>query len=61
VRDETGGSRTEYQVEIQGLWDAGRPGDLRVLVGVDDGSFGGAFSPVDRVFIVARDGSFVGE
>jgi len=22
VREETGGSRTEYQVEIQGLWDA---------------------------------------
>jgi hypothetical protein len=61
VREVTGGSGIEYQVEIQGFWDDGRPGDLRVLVGVDDGSFGGAFSPVDRAFIVAPDGSFLGE
>jgi hypothetical protein len=61
VREVTGGSGIDYQVEIQGFWDTGRPGDLRVLVGVDDGSFGGAFSTVDRAFIVAPDGSFIGE
>jgi hypothetical protein len=54
-------SGTDYQAEIQAIWDDGRPGDLLVMVGVDDGSVRGAFRPESRSFIVAADGSFVGE
>ena len=54
-------SGVTYQVEIHAMWDPWRPGDLRVLVGVDDGSFRGSFSPVARDFLVSNDGSFVGE
>jgi hypothetical protein len=31
------------------------------MVGVDDGSVRGAFRPESRSFVVAADGSFVGE
>lgn len=61
TRELTGGSGTEYQAEIQGVWDSGQPGDLRIMVAVDDGSLRGAFSPVARDFIIASDGTFVGE
>lgn len=54
-------SGVHYQVEMQAMWDAGRPGNLRVLVGVDDGSWRGSFSPLGRDFIIASDGAFVGE
>lgn len=50
-----------YQVEIHGIWDLGPASDLRVMVGVDDGTFRGAFRPEVRDFVVAPDGSFVGE
>ena len=52
TREVTGSSGVTYQVEIQGLWDTGKPGPLRVIVGVDDGTFRGAFRPVDRDFLV---------
>ena len=56
-----GGSGREYQVEIEGMWDSSRPGNLLVMVGVDDGTLRGAFRPETRDFIVAEDGTFVGE
>jgi hypothetical protein len=52
TREVIGPSGVAYQVEIQGLWDTGKPGPLRVIVGVDDGTFRGAFRPVDRDFLV---------
>jgi hypothetical protein len=55
VRVETGASGVEYQVEIQAMWDRRGPGDLRVMVGVDDGSLRGAFRPVSRDFLVAAE------
>jgi hypothetical protein len=58
IRGESG---VTWQVEIQAFWDSGRPGNLRVLVGVDDGGWRSSFSPLDRAFIIAPDGSFVGE
>jgi hypothetical protein len=61
TRVVVGESGTEYQAEIQAIWDAGQPGDLRVMVGVDDGSFRGAFRPEARDFVVAANGRFVGE
>jgi hypothetical protein len=55
-----GRSRTRYHIELQGVWDA-RPGDvLRTLGSVDDGGWS-AFVPLTDDFLIAPDGSFVGE
>ena len=35
--------------------------NLRVIVTIDDGTFRAAFRPITKGFIVAPDGSFVGE
>jgi hypothetical protein len=51
TQEVTGPSGVTYQVEIQGYWDDGQPGPLRVIVGVDDGTLRGAFRPVDRDFL----------
>jgi hypothetical protein len=56
----TGPSGVTYQVELQAFSDAGTPGNLRVLAAIDDGGFR-AFVPLTEDFIVAPDGSFVGE
>ena len=56
----TGASGRRYQVEVEAFWDSGEPGDLRVLVAIDDGGLR-AFAPMTTGFIVASDGSFVGE
>ncbi|SDR70337.1 hypothetical protein [Actinopolymorpha singaporensis] len=53
-------SGTVYQVETEGFWDDQEAVHLRILVYVDDGGWA-AFSPVGDSFIVAPDGSFVGE
>ncbi len=52
TREMTGPSGVTYQVEIQALWDAEPNGAVRVIVGVDDGTFRGAFRPVDRDLLV---------
>jgi hypothetical protein len=51
---------TTYQVETEAFWDRGREGDLRLMVTVDDGGWR-AFAPLGESFILARDGTFVGE
>jgi hypothetical protein len=53
-------SGVEYQAEVTVFWDGGKRNDARVIVGVDDGGFR-AVMPLTRDFIVAPDGSFVGE
>jgi hypothetical protein len=53
-------SGVEYQVEVQAFWDGRRPGNLRVIAAIDDGGWR-AFKPLSADFIVAADGSFVGE
>lgn len=62
-QERTGPSGQVYQVVSESWWDGGRGadgGDLRVGVAVDD--FGwSSFVPVTRDFIVAPDGTFVGE
>jgi hypothetical protein len=58
TREVTGSSGTEYQVEIHAMWDSGRPGDLRVMAAVDDGTLRGSFRPEVRDFVVAQDGTF---
>jgi hypothetical protein len=56
-----GPSGAEYQVEIGALWDDRPKQTLRIVVSVDDGRGWRAFSPLADSFIVAPDGSFVGE
>jgi hypothetical protein len=56
-----GESGQDYQLEIQGFWDSGRrKKHLRVRVAVDDGGES-AYSPLVQDFIIAPDGSFIGE
>ncbi|MEX0801550.1 MAG: hypothetical protein WD379_10075 [Dehalococcoidia bacterium] len=67
VQDEehiemSGPSGAEYQIEAQGVWDEGREGgNMRVMVSIDDGRGLRQFVPKTDSFIVAPDGSFVGE
>ncbi|HEX6676020.1 MAG TPA: hypothetical protein VF486_13435 [Actinomycetes bacterium] len=56
----TGPSGTAYQFEVEAFWDDRKQRHLRVLVSIDD--FGWrAFRPLTGDFIIAPDGSFVGE
>jgi hypothetical protein len=55
-----GPSRTIYQLEVQAFWDDKRSRHLRVLVSSDDGGWS-AFAPLCDDFIIAPDGSFIGE
>jgi hypothetical protein len=52
-----------YQIEFEAFWDDPRRAghNLRVVASVDDGTFFGALRPITRSFIMAPDGSFVGE
>lgn len=56
--EATAASGRTHQVEVEAFWDDQRtsPGNLRVVVAVGSG-----FSPPSASFIVAPDGSFVGE
>ena len=54
-----GSSNTEYQIEIQFMWDDKENGELRVLAGIDDGTLRGAFRPVCEDFIMSPDGNFI--
>jgi len=58
---EVGGSDGKrYQVQTEAFWDSKKNGPIRVIVLVDDGGLA-AFKPLARAFIIAPDGSFVGE
>lgn len=51
---------TECCIEINAFWDDKPDGDIRVVFSIDDGKWR-AFVPVTDSFIIAPDGSFVGE
>ena len=56
-----GAAGRRYQIETSVVWDSAKdPRDLRVIVAIDDGGWR-AFVPMTDSFIVAPDGSFVGE
>jgi hypothetical protein len=55
-----GPSGRVYQMEVEAFCDDRKPRDLRVLASMDDGGWR-AFSPLCDDFIIATDGSFVGE
>ena len=56
----TGRGGTHYQIKIYAYWDDERLAHLRVVGTIDDGGWR-AFAPLSSDFIVAPDGSFVGE
>jgi hypothetical protein len=55
-----GPSGTQYQGSIRVFWDGEADGDVRVIGSIDDGGWR-AFVPLSDSFIMAPDGSFVGE
>lgn len=54
-------SGTPYQVEIEAYWDNRKKRNLRIFVTVWPGETGPPFKPISDDFIVAPDGTFVGE
>jgi hypothetical protein len=60
TRELVAPSGVTYQVETYAFWDDKNAGHLRVSVAVDDGGWR-AFLPLGWDFIIAPDGSFVGE
>ena len=60
TQELAGSGGTTYQVEVQVFWDDKAERNLRVLGSIDDGGLS-AFKPLTDDFIIAPDGSFVGE
>jgi hypothetical protein len=63
VRNKTsvvGPSGATYIVEVETFFDRPEEINVRVLISVDDGGWS-AFVPMTDDFIIASDGSFVGE
>ncbi|MGH7687107.1 MAG: hypothetical protein ACREN2_09875 [Candidatus Dormibacteria bacterium] len=62
ARSETrkGTSGVVYQLEIEAVWDDGKRQNLRLVLSIDDGGWR-SLKPLAASFIVAPDGSFVGE
>lgn len=52
VTTATGPSGAEYQIEVLIIWDDAPGGRIRVLGGIDDGSWRAAFSPLARDLLV---------
>jgi len=54
---------TDYQLEVDVLWDDPRRphGDIRVIASIDDGGILSAFSPLTISFIKTPAGTFLGE
>ena len=62
VAEVVGPSGAEYQIEIDVMWDSPREKtNIRVSGMIDDGRFLAGLRPVNASFIVAPDGTFVGE
>ena len=53
----TGPSGARYQIEVDILWDSRPGGDLRVLGGIDDGTFWRFISPLNDSFLMSPDGT----
>jgi hypothetical protein len=60
TKEVTGGDGKNYQLEAEVFWDGKKGGDIRVIVAGDDGGWR-AFKSLTSDFIMAPDGSFVGE
>jgi hypothetical protein len=55
-----GDSGTRYSLEFEAFWDGSKGGPIRVSGAIDDGGLS-SFVPVVEDFIMAPDGTFVGE
>lgn len=55
-----GESGTTFQLEASAFWEDRKRENFRVVVSIDDGGTS-AFVPMSEDFIVAPDGSFIGE
>jgi hypothetical protein len=60
TKEVTGEDGKQYQPEVQIFWDSKKGGGVRVIVSGDDGGWR-AFRPLTHIFVMAPDGSFVGE
>ena len=60
IFETTGKSGKWYQMEFYAVWDDKPNENLRVFGNIDDGGIR-AFFPLGECFIMAPDGSFVGE
>ena len=58
--ERTGPSGTKYQLEVEAVWDDEAGGNLRVIAHVDNRGWR-AFVPLSHDFIIAPNGTFVGE
>jgi len=53
VTEVVGPSGTEYQIELEVIWDSPREKtDIHVIAAIDDGRLPGAMAPVSESFIV---------
>jgi hypothetical protein len=55
-----GASGSSYQVEVEVHWDGKPGGAVRVLGSIDDGGVR-SLQPISKDFILAPNGTFVGE
>ncbi len=60
VQEREGPTGVKYQLEFEAFWDGGKGGPVRVMGNIDDMGRR-AFAPLSESFIMAPDGSFVGE
>ena len=60
VAEIAGPSGAKYQIEVEVFWDDKTQRNLRVMAGIDDGGWR-SLAPLCESFIVAPDGSFIGE
>lgn len=60
TEEAIGQSGNNYQIEIQAFWDEKLGGHIRVRGSIDDGGWS-SLLPLTSDFIMAADGSFVGE
>ena len=61
IFEAPGHSGKLYQIEAEALWDDKAEDNLRLIVSIDDGGLLSSFSPMSDDFVMAPDGSFVGE
>lgn len=62
-KEVSGPDDKPYQVEWEAHWDDPRQdtGTLLVIVSIDDGAFRTSLRPMTASFLMAPDGTFVGE
>jgi hypothetical protein len=60
-KDRISDGGATYQMDVEIFWDDKRKGTIRVLGAIDDASLRYAIFPLSQDFIMAPDGSLVGE